>query len=99
MITVHLPTDERPAVIDAIGELLSIPTPSGPMATVAAAESYIADSKRARELAFPLLSALSGITCEQEDRHDAKRELRDDARDATADARGWLDRRTSEGWK
>ena len=99
MITVHLCTEDRLAVIDAIGELLSVPTPGGPMATVATAEAYIADSKRARELAFPLLSALSGITCEQEDRHDAKRELRDDAKEAIEDAMAWLAKRKAEDWK
>ena len=99
MITVHLPNEARPAVIDAIGELLSIPTPGGPTATVATAESYIADSKRARELAFPLLSALSGITCEQEDRRDAQRELRDDAKEAIEDATAWLATRKAEDWK
>ena len=99
MITVHLPNDERPAVIDAIGELLSIPTPGGFMATVATTEAYIADSRRDREPAFPLLSALSGITCEQEDRHDAKRELRDDAKEAIEDAKAWLSKRKAEDWK
>ena len=99
MITVHLPKEDLPAVIDAIGELLSIPTPGGPMATVATAEAYIADSTRARELAFPLLSALSGITCEQEDRRDAKRELLDDAKEALEDATAWLAKRKAEDWK
>lgn len=99
MITVHLPNEDRPAVINAIGELLSIPTPGGPTATVETAEAYISDSKRARDLAFPLLSALSGITCEQEDRHDAKRELRDDVKEAIEDAQAWLAKRKAEDWK
>ena len=99
MITVHLPNEDRPAVINAIGELLSIPTPGGPTATVETAEAYIADSKRARKLAFPLLLALSGITCDHEDRHDAKRELLADAKDAIEDATAWLSKRKSEDWR
>lgn len=99
MITVHLQNEDRLAVIDAIGKLLSIPIPGGSMATVATAESYILDSKRARELAFPLLSALSGISCEQEDRAAAKHELQYDTKEAIADATAWLTKRTSEDWK
>jgi len=99
MITVHLQNKERLDVIDAIGKLLSIPFPGGQMATVATAESYIADSKRARELAFTLLSSLSGISCEQEDIAAAKHELRCDTKEAIEDATSWLTKRASEDWK
>jgi len=99
MITVHLQNEECLAVIDALRKLLSIPIPGGVLATVATAESYIADSRRARELAFPLLSALSGSSCEQEDRAAAKHELWYDTKEAIEDATSWLTKRTSEYWK